>query len=179
MADIPSDGGSEAARIEKLLAAARDTIGELPFFWVVTAAAEGGANARIVNAQPSRAGEDFWTRWFLAPRSGRKTDEIRRTGRAALAFQHASGNAFVTLIGAAQLIDDREQVNSRFRGSQFDDPAGQVAAALVAVRVTAERLELHVRGVTAEPWGRGRTTLERDADGSWRLAPVRYDAPLP
>jgi hypothetical protein len=34
-------------------------IEELPFFWVVTSAGEGGANARIVNAQPGKAAEDF------------------------------------------------------------------------------------------------------------------------
>jgi len=61
-------------------------------------------------------------------------------------------------------------VESRFRGSAYDDPAGVVAASLIAVRVTADHLELHVRGVTAEPWGRGRTLLDREPDGSWRLA---------
>ncbi len=54
-----------------------------------------------------------------------------------------------------------------------------MAASLIAVRVIAERIELHVRGVTAEPWGRGRTTLERDRSGSWRLLPMVYDAALP
>ena len=54
----------------------------------------------------------------------------------------------------------------------YDDAEGLVAASLIAVRVTVDHLELHVRGVTAEPWGRGRTVLERDADGTWRLLPV-------
>lgn len=169
----------DPARLERLLAAARETIAAVPFFWVATAAEDGGANARVVNAQPGRPREDFWTRWFLTPRSGRKADEIRRTGRATLGYQHASGNAFVTLVGAAELIDDRDEVSRRFRGSQFDDPEGKVASGLVAVRVAAERIELHVRGVTAEPWGRGRTTLERNPDGNWRLLPVIYNAPLP
>jgi general stress protein 26 len=168
-----------AAEVERLLAAARDTIGGVPFFWVVTAADRGDANARVVNAQAGDPGEDFWVRWFLTPRSGRKAAELRRTGRAALAYQHQSGNAFVTLIGTAELIDDRDQVIRRFRGSQFDDPQDAVAASLIAVRVTAERIELHVRGVTAEPWGRGRTTLERDPGGGWRKLPMVYDAALP
>lgn len=161
-----------------MLAAARRAVEEVPFFWVVTAAAEGGANARIVNAQPGRTGEDFWVRWFLTPPSGRKAAEIGRTGRATLAYQHTSGEAFVAVSGRAELIDDRAEVNSRFHGSAHEDPKGLVAASLIAVRVVADHLELHVRGITAEPWGRGRTSLDRNPDGSWRLHPVRYDAPL-
>ena len=163
---------------ERMLAAARRVIEALPFFWVVTPAADGGANARIVNAQPGRAGEDFWTRWFLTPPNGRKAEEIRNAGRVTLAYQHPSGEAFVALSGRAELIDDPGEVNSRFRGSRFDDAQGVVAAGLVAVRVIGEDLELHVRGVTAEPWGRGRTSLSRNPDGSWTLHPVHYDAPI-
>jgi general stress protein 26 len=164
--------------VGRLLAAARDTIREVPFFWVISAAERGDANARVVNAQPDDD-EEFWVRWFLTPRSGRKAMEIARNRRATLAYQNDSRSAYVTLIGPAELIDDRAEVNRRFRGSQFDDPEGQVAASLLAVRVVAQRIELHVRGVTAEPWGRGRTTLERDPTGNWRLLPVVYDAPLP
>ena len=73
-------------QIERLLAAARDTIAGVPYFWVVTSAMGDGANARIVQAQPNRDGEDFWTRWFLTPRIGRKAAEIRRVGRVTLAY---------------------------------------------------------------------------------------------
>jgi general stress protein 26 len=165
--------------VERLLGVAHDTIQEVPFFWVITAAEGGDANARVVNAQPGGDNEDFWVRWFLTPRTGRKAMEIGRSRRATLGYQHDSRSAYVTLIGPAELIDDRAEVSRRFRGSQFDDPEGRVAASLIAVRVTAERIELHVRGVTAEPWGRGRTTLERDSSGRWRLLPLVYDAALP
>jgi general stress protein 26 len=165
--------------VARLLAAARDMIREVPFFWVITAAERGNANARVVNAQPDGDNEEFWVRWFLTPRTGRKAMEIGRYGRVTLAYQHDSRNAYATLIGSAELIDERTEVSRRFRGSQFDDPEGQLAASLIAVRVVAERIELHVRGVTAEPWGRGRTTLERDTTGRWRLLPVVYDAALP
>ena len=114
--------------------------------------------------------DDFWTRWFLTPRIGRKSAEIHEAGRITLAYQHDSGDAYVALAGRAELIDDRAAVESRFRGSAYDDPAGVVAASLIAVRVTADHLELHVRGVTAEPWGRGRTLLDRMPDGSWHPA---------
>jgi general stress protein 26 len=172
------DAVTSETEVERLLAAARRTIEEVPFFWVVTPAAKGGAHARVVQAQPGHSGEDFWTRWFLTPPNGRKAAEIRQAGRATLAYQHASGEAYVALSGRAELIDDRDEVNRRFRGSANDDPKGLVAASLVAARVVADHLEVHIRGVTAEPWGRGRTSLDRNPDGSWRLHPVHYDSPI-
>ena len=114
-------------------------------------------------------GADPWTRWFLAKPGSRKAAEIRRAGRATLAYQHGSGDAYVALCGRAELLDDRSEVEARLR--PVDDPDGSAAARLVAVRVTADRVEVHVRGVTAEPWGRNRTLLERDGDGAWRLVP--------
>lgn len=170
MPDSAASGAARQLEVERLLAAAGHAIAEVPFCWVVTPAEAGGANARIVKAQPTRDGEDFWTRWFLTPRIGRKTAEIRRAGRVTLAYQHNSGNAYVALAGPAALIEDRAEVDSRFRGSIYDDPEGVVAASLIAVRVTADHLELHAHGITAQPWGRGRTLLDRDGDGSWRLA---------
>jgi general stress protein 26 len=158
------------AKLDRLLEAARDTIVDVPFVWVITAAREGIANGRVVKAQPGRSGEDFWTRWFLTPRIGRKAAEIREAGRVTLAYQHDSGEAYVAISGEAELIDDPTEVDARFRGSPYDDPEGLVRASLIAVRVVATHLELHVRGVTAEPWGRGRTLLDRDRDGNWHLA---------
>ena len=163
---MPSAAPNDAQQlrhIERLLAAARKTIAEVPFCWVVTAAEDGDANARVVKAQPSGVGEDFWTRWFLTPRIGRKAAEIRRTGRVTLAYQHNSGNAYIALTGPAELIDDSAEVESRCSDREL-------AARLIAVRMIVDHLELHVRGVTAEPWGHGRTLLDRDPDGRWRAA---------
>jgi general stress protein 26 len=163
---MPSPARKDAQQerqVERLLAAARETIATVPFCWVMTVAEDGGANARVVQAPPTRDGEDFWTRWFLTPRIGRKAAEIGRMGRVTLAYQHASGNAYVALSGRAELIDDRAEVESRCSDRALADR-------LIAVKVTADHLELHVRGVTAEPWGHGRTLLDRSPDGSWRLA---------
>jgi len=65
------------------------------------------------------------------------------------------------------LIEDRAAVESRFRpATEYE---AQLFTQLLAVRVTADHLELHVRGVTVEPWGHGRTLLDRGRDGIWRL----------
>ncbi|HEX3535155.1 MAG TPA: hypothetical protein VHU15_00150, partial [Stellaceae bacterium] len=66
------------------------------------------------------------------------------------------------------VIDERAAVESRFHPS--NEQEASLVSQMLAVRVTADHLELHVRGVTAEPWGQGRTFLDRAPDGSWRLA---------
>lgn len=173
MVEAALPGAERAERsVDRLLAAARDAIAEAPICWVVTPTEDGlGANARAVRDCTGEAGGggDAWTRWFLALPGSRKAAEIRRVGRATLAYQHGSGSAYVTLVGRAELVDDRAEVQARLR--PVDDPDGSAAARLVAVRVTVDRVEVHVRGVTAEPWGRGRTLLERDGGGAWRLLP--------
>jgi len=154
-------------QVERLLDAARRTINAVPYCWVVTAAGDGTAHARAVKAFPNDQGEDVWTRWFLTNRIGRKATEVRQSGRVTLAYQHQSGEAYVALAGRAEIIDEPEAVESRLK--EVYDPDGSLAGRLVAVRVTGERLELHLRGVTAEPWGHGRTWLDRRPDGNWRL----------
>jgi hypothetical protein len=84
-----------------------------------------------------------------------------------LAYQHDSGNAYVTIAGRAEIIDEPSAVESRLQ--QVDDPSGTLQGKLVGVKCTADHLELHVRGVTAEPWGHGRTLLQRDRKGAWQL----------
>jgi general stress protein 26 len=157
----------EKYHVEHLLEAARQTIAEVRYCWVVTAAGDGHANARVVKAFPRGDGEDPWTRWFLTMRTGRKSAEIRAVGRVTLAYQHDSGNAYVTLAGRADIIDEPLAVESRLQ--QVDDAGGTLQGQLVAVKCIADHLELHVRGVTAEPWGHGRTLLQRDQEGAWRL----------
>ncbi len=155
--------------MDRLLHAARAAIAEVSYCWVVTSAKGGDAHARVVKAFPNENGEMWWTRWFLTRSLARKTAEIHDAGRVTLAFQHASGNAYVSLAGPAELIDERSAVDNRLQ--QVDDPDGALAGQLLAVRVDADRIEVHIRGVTAEPWGHGRTLLERSREGVWHLAP--------
>jgi general stress protein 26 len=155
--------------VERLLTAARAAISEVPYCWAVTCAQDGGAHARVVKAFPNEDSESWWTRWFLTRELARKTAEIRNAGRVTLAFQHHSGNAYVSLAGPAELIETRSAVESRLE--QVDDPTGALIGQLIAVRVDADQIEVHIRGVTAEPWGHGRTLLARSGDGVWRLLP--------
>jgi general stress protein 26 len=164
----PKPSGSEQrVLIDRLLAAARNTIAEVPYCWVVTPAEAGGANARVVKAFPAAAGDEPMTCWFLTRRISRKSAEIAHAGRVTLAYQHDSGRAYVTVSGRAELVDDRLEIETRLRRVESMDIA--LAAILLAVRVIPDRIEVHVRGVTAEPWGQGRTLLEQNAKGEWSL----------
>lgn len=169
MTDAALIDAQEQHLVERLLEAARQTMADVRYCWVVTPAGDGCANARVVKAFPNGDGEDLWTRWFLTMRTGRKSAEIRAAGRVTLAYQHAAGNAYVTIAGPARIIDEPEAVECRLL--QVDDPGGGLKGKLVAVKCVADHLELHVRGVTAEPWGHGRTLLQRDPNGAWRLTP--------
>jgi hypothetical protein len=51
-------------------------------------------------------------------------------------------------------------------------PAGFADNHMMAVRVEVDRIELHARGVTREPFGHGRTLIERDGNGGWRFVPA-------
>jgi general stress protein 26 len=154
-----------------LLAAARKTIAETPYCWVVTRAVDGGANARVVRAFPGEPDDDAWTRRFLTLREARKTAEMQITPQVTLAFQHASGEAYVALAGRVALIDDKTAMRSLWQPN-WDAlyPAGFIDANMIVVKLTVERIEIHVRGVTAEPWGHGRTLLQRGGPHGWQLA---------
>jgi len=156
-------------QVDRLLAAARETLNEVPFCWVMTRALDGGVNARLVKDNTGVAEETPWIRWFLARPDSRKANEIRGDDRVTLAYQHNSGNAYVTLVGRAELIHERSAVELRLRHS--DDPVAALAAKLIAVKVTVGRIEIHVRGVTAPPWGHGRTVLQLDRQGVWHMLP--------
>lgn len=174
MTDSRFVDADEKPYVERLLEAAGRTISEVRYCWVVTAAGDGHANARVVKVFPNGDGDDLWTRWFLTMRTGRKSAEICAAGRVTLAYQHDSGEAYVTLAGRADIVDEPFAVESRMQ--QVDDPGGTLQGKLVAVKCTADHLELHVRGVTAEPWGHGRTLLHRDQHGVWRIVPGRPSA---
>jgi general stress protein 26 len=159
--------------ILQLLAAARETVAEMPVCWLATRSLEGGTNARAVSSSVGPPGCDEWSRRFLVRRSSRKVAEIRAAPLVTLAFQHPSGDRYVALGGRATIIDDVAEMRRMWPSdldSQF--PPGFADANMIVIRVDVDRIEVHVRGLTAEPFGSGRTLLERQPAGSWRFIPA-------
>jgi general stress protein 26 len=173
MSATTTSSAINAEQIARLLAAARETIASVRYCWVASRAEDGGANARAVRSFAGRPGEDEWTRRFTCRRGSRKVNEIRRDPLVTLAYQDDSGDAFVALGGRATLIDDPLQVRELWPQSAsafFPDRFAETT--MIVVRIEVDRIEIHARGITAEPFGHGRTLIKRDAAGLWFFVPA-------
>ena len=79
------------------------------------------------------------------------------------------------LIKHYELLPSTDFAEMRARWSGDLDkhfPPGFADANLTVIQVEVDRIEVHVRGLTPEPFGAGRTLLERQSDGSWRFIPA-------
>jgi general stress protein 26 len=161
------------AEIVQLLDAARETIAAVPVCWLVTRSLEGGTNARAVSCSAGSPRSDQWTRRFLVRRSSRKVAEMREAPMVTLAFQHPSGERYIALGGRATIIDDVAEMRTMW-SSDLDShfPPGFADANMIVIQVDVDRIEVHVRGLTPEPFGAGRTLLERQSAGAWRFIPA-------
>jgi len=161
------------AQILSFLAAAREAIAAVPICWLATRSLEGGTNARAVNSSPGASGADEWTRRFLVRRTSRKVAEMRAAPSVTLAYQHPSGDLWVALGGRAAIIEDVTEMRTLWpSGMDTQFPPGFADAHMIVIRVDVDRIEVHARGLTAEPFGTGRTLLQRQPGGSWRYVPI-------
>jgi general stress protein 26 len=159
--------------ILQFLTAARETIAAVPVCWLVTQSLEGGTNARAVCSSTGAPGSDEWTRRFLVRRSSRKVAEMRAVPLVTLAFQHPSGARYIALGGRATIIEDVAEMRTMWTSDlDVHFPPGFADANMIVIQVDIDRIEVHVRGLTPEPFGAGRTLLERQRGGSWRFIPA-------
>jgi general stress protein 26 len=161
------------AQIATFLAAAHETIAAVPICWLATRSLEGGTNARAVNSSAGAPGSDEWARRFLVRRSSRKVAEMRTAPSVTLAYQHASGDRYIALGGRAAIVEDVAEMRTLWPielDARF--PAGFADANMIVIRVDVDRIEVHARGLTPEPFGHGRTLLAREQDRSWRYIPA-------
>jgi general stress protein 26 len=164
-----------SASLEQLLAAAEATMAKTRYCWAMTIAEDGSVNARPMGPQKpgpqnSPSGEDPFGILFLTRRGSRKAQEIGRTGRLSVLYQQDGDDGYVTLIGRGVIVADRALLRARWQPAwnQFF-PTGPDDEASIFVQLEAERIELWVRGVTAEPFGSRGAILERDRGQPWRL----------
>lgn len=160
-------------QIGHFLAAARETIAAVPICWLTTRSLDGGTNARAVTTGPGASGSDEWCRRMLVRRSSRKVAEMQIAPMVTLAYQNQGGDRYVALGGRTTIIEDVAEMRSLWVADLDKDfPPGFAEANMIVVRVDVDRIEVHVRGLTPEPWGTGRTLLERQPTGSWRFIPA-------
>jgi general stress protein 26 len=98
---------------------------------------------------------------------------MRAAPMVTLAFQHPSGDRHVALGGRAAIIEDVAEMRTMW-SSDLDThfPPAFADANMIVIQVDVVRNEIHVRGLTPEPFGAGRTMLERQPAGSWRFIPA-------
>ena len=161
----PQDSGE----VGRLLSGALRTIENARTCWLATASGSKDPSLRPMGRLPPEPGDD-WTLRFVTDGRSRKAAEIRRAGKAALAFQQDADEAFVALTGRASL-EERESEVRRLWKKAYDPffPTQTDRANAAFLTVEADRLDLWIRGLTPEPFGMRATTLERDATGAWRL----------
>jgi general stress protein 26 len=163
----------DAEQIERLLQAARQTITKVRYCWLATQAENGGANARAVRVFAGAEGGDEWSRRFVCRSASRKVLEIGRDPRVTLAYQDDTGDNYVALGGIARAVADRAEMRELWPTSADKFfPPGFADANMILVRVDVDRIEIHARGITGEPFGHGRTLIERRQAGGWRFVPA-------
>ena len=154
---------------EPLLHLARRLISELTYCVAITQGEEGESNARIIQPLPVR---DDWTVDFLTNRRCRKVREIERSGRLTLLYQHDADKSYVTLVGRATIVEDRELKRAIWKpGHDRWNAGGPDNPETVFARLVPDRIELWsaVHGVLPEPQGYSAALLLRD-DGGWRYS---------
>ena len=162
----------DETQIRQLLVAARVILADVPYCWVATRAEAGGTHARAVRMFASPHGRDEWTRRFLCRRGSRKIADFHRDPLVTLAYQDATGDRYLALEGRVSLIDDRAEMRELWSPAMDAVyPPGFAEANMMVARIEVDRMELHARGVTREPFGHGRTLIERIADDAWRFVP--------
>jgi general stress protein 26 len=107
----------------------------------------------------------------LTSASSRKAAEIASSRRISLGYQYDPEQAYVTLVGAATVTDDRSYLREQWRAEwNVYFPKGPSDVDAVIVDVTVERIEVYnlVRRVAAPPNGFRAATLQRAASGGWQ-----------
>jgi general stress protein 26 len=161
----------ESQTAEQILLVAKDTTAKVPCCWAVTADQRGGANARVVQPFFSQLDQDGWVVRFMTSGRSRKAAEIAISGRISLGYLYDPEQAYVTLIGAARIIDDRGYLQDNWRPEwNTFFPKGPSDVDAVIVEVTVERIEMWnlARRIAAPPNGLRAVTLQRAASGGWQ-----------
>ena len=159
---------------EDLLRIAREIVEPLPFCFAVTVAADGTANARVI--QPAKPAAD-WSVRFMTRRRCRKTGEIEQSGHRTLGYLDEPARAHVTLLGPARIIDDVAVKRAAWTpASDTWYPDGPESPDVVIVELATQRIELWSaqHDIMPEPTGFSCAVLEREAseDGGegWRVS---------
>ena len=160
----------DSVDVKALLGAAAGKIRKVRYCWLLTSPGEGGIRPRPMGRLPRDPGDDEWRLRFITDGRSPKVADMRRENRVCVIFQHDLDDVFVAVAGIASLLEGKPEIRKRWT-SAYDAffPAGPDQSSAVFVTIDAIRVELWIRGVTAEPFGLRTTVIERDATRGWQL----------
>jgi general stress protein 26 len=98
---------------------------------------------------------------------------MRAAPLVTLAYQNPACDRYVALGGHAAIVEDVAEMRTMWR-RELDAhfPPGFADANMIVIRVAVDRIEVHARGITLEPFGHGRTLIERQPAGAWKYIPA-------
>lgn len=135
MAHTTDHTSARQEAIEKL----RDLIRDAKFCMFGTVDSEGNLRSRPMAVQQTEFDGDLW---FFTGKSTDKTIEIRNQDRVNLSFANLKDNAYVSISGTAELVDDRAKARelwNPFYRTWF--PRGLDDPDLTLIRVNMDRAE--------------------------------------
>lgn len=137
--------------------------------FAITRGIGGEVHARIV--EPF-AREPGWVFWTLTSARSRKVSELRCSGHLTLAYQLGDGDAYLALVGVAEVIQDTAEARSRWReGWRRYFAGGPDDPDIALVRFRAGGIELYdaIRDRQPQPDGLRPVMLAR-AGEEWNVA---------
>jgi general stress protein 26 len=168
---LSAEDGTEARDVARMLAGVQKLIATVQYCWLVSQS-EGSLRARPMGRILSSESNDDWTIRFLTDLRSRKVVDLRDTSTVGLIFQGNGDDAFASLTGAVRLIDDVSEIQALWKEDAyayyFPSEKDRANGGFIEARI--ERMELWIRGVTPEPFGRHATILQRDPKGAWYWA---------
>ena len=123
---------------EQLIAAAREVMSAARYCALITVDSSGHSQARTLDPFPPDEDMRVWL--GTNPRS-RKVAEIRRHPRVTLYYFDREGQAYVTISGSAQLVNDEKQKAKRWK-DEWKDFYPDRAKDYLLIVVKPEKLEV-------------------------------------
>jgi general stress protein 26 len=139
-------------------------IGEIRIAMLTTITAEGRLRSRPITTQKARFDGDLW---FLTRLGSAKVREVRQHQQVNLSFASPKDNAYVSITGTAEVVDDAQKAAELWDPSyQSWFPGGPNDPELAVIRVNVERAEYWEAPAHTWPLEAGFVVLAPDQQDS-------------
>jgi general stress protein 26 len=153
---------------DQLLDAVRKLIKSTEYCFFITEHKDGHPHARLM--QPYEPEIDFSVYFGASPRS-RKIREIRRKPKVSIAFYNQQETAYVSMLGAATVVEN-SALRQKYWRSNWNDlfPGGPESDEYVLIKFVPERIEMmnYAHQAMPQPYSLHPMLLVRRGD-AWAI----------